>query len=187
MPFQRSAAKSANRQPLGEDELYEYAVRCLARRMRTVAEIKRLMQKRVEPGETGAAKIEGAIARLLDRGYLSDARYAADYTRIRQENQHFGRRRVQQELARRGISAKTAGDALEAMYSGVEEMDLARSYADRKRLKPPQSEKETARVVNSLIRGGFSTGTIFRLLKTWRVEADQLSAIENIEVDRETE
>ncbi len=35
-----------------EDEMYEYAVGALARRMRTVAELKRMMRARVEDPES---------------------------------------------------------------------------------------------------------------------------------------
>ena len=40
------------RKTYSEDELYEYAVRALARRMRTVAELKRLMRARIEEPES---------------------------------------------------------------------------------------------------------------------------------------
>ncbi len=55
MPFGR-AKKQAT--PLEENALYDYAVKALGRRMRTVAELKRLMRSRVESGEQGEAKIE---------------------------------------------------------------------------------------------------------------------------------
>jgi len=47
MPFGRVKKKSA---PLDENALYDYAVKALGRRMRTVAELKRLMRSRVETG-----------------------------------------------------------------------------------------------------------------------------------------
>jgi regulatory protein len=40
------------RRSYSEDELYEYAVAALARRMRTVAELKRLMRARIEDPES---------------------------------------------------------------------------------------------------------------------------------------
>jgi regulatory protein len=40
------------RKNYSEDELYEYAVGALARRMRTVAELKRLMRARVDEPES---------------------------------------------------------------------------------------------------------------------------------------
>ena len=61
-----------------EQELYQYAVGALARRMRSVAELKRLLRQRVEAGtEVGQTLVELIIRRLKDQGYLNDASYAA--------------------------------------------------------------------------------------------------------------
>src|SRR5258708_40083501 len=87
-----------------EDELYEYAVGALARRMRTVAELKRLMRARVEEAATeyGQTLIELGIRRLKDQGYLNDSQYAASYTSLRRDNHKFGRMRVKREVNNRG-------------------------------------------------------------------------------------
>lgn len=176
-------AKQAKRerQPLDENALYEYAVKTLGRKMRTVAELKRLMRQRVEPGEPGEAKMNAVVARLKEYGYLNDTRYAADYTRMRQENERFGRRRVQQELIQRGVHGEIIGKTLDEAYADVPESELARRYIARKRLRKPANEKETARIVRNMVRAGFSTGTIFGVLKTWQVEDDVLSAVETID------
>src|SRR6202022_1728775 len=102
-----------------EDELYEYAVGALARRMRTVAELKRLMCARVEEPATqcGQMLIELVIRRLKDHGYLNDSQYAASYTSLRRDNQKFGRMRVITELKTRGgqgpITKRPGGGACE--------------------------------------------------------------------------
>src|ERR1700753_3246890 len=88
-------------EPLDEAALYQYAGGALARQMRTVAELKRWMSRRVDPGEAGEAKIAAVVTRLLDQRYLDDPAFASTYTRLRQENQGFGKRRVQQELTRK--------------------------------------------------------------------------------------
>ena len=93
-------------EPLDEATLYEYAVGALGRRMRTVVELKRLMRTRVEEGETGAAKILAVVTRLEEQHYLDDRTYAFTYTRLRQENDKFGKRRVQQELSRKGVNTE---------------------------------------------------------------------------------
>src|ERR1700733_2759712 len=74
-------------EPLDEPALYQYAVGALGRQMRTVTELKRLMSRRVEAGETGEVKIAAVVARLLDQRYLDDPAFASTYTRLRQENQ----------------------------------------------------------------------------------------------------
>src|ERR1035438_10565338 len=69
-----------------EAELYEYAVGALARRMRSVAELKRLLRNRVEAEtEFGKTLVELIVVRLKDQGYLNDARYATAFSSYRSE------------------------------------------------------------------------------------------------------
>ncbi len=176
----KSGAKRP-REPLDAAALYEYAVRSLGSKMRTVAELKRLMRRRVEPDETGEAKVEAVVLRLKELHYLDDTRYASDYTRMRVENEKFGRRRVQQDLIQRGVHEQVIGETLDAAYSELPEAELARKYIERKRMHKPTNEKETARIVRSLVRAGFSMGTIFPLLKAWKVEESTLAAVAEID------
>ena len=113
MPFR--ARKTP--QPLEEPALYQYAVGVLARQMRTVTELKRLMSRRVEPGELGETKMAAVVARLVDQRYLDDHAFASTYTRLRQENQSFGKRRVQQELTRKGVHGDLVASTLETAYA----------------------------------------------------------------------
>jgi len=166
---------------LDEESLYNYAVKLLGQQMRTVAEVKRLLRRRVEPGETGEAKIDAAIARLKERKYLNDTSYAQDYAKLRQENASLGRRRVQQDLIRKGVHATVIGKTLESAYENVNEEQLARRHLERKRVKQPGNEKEAARVMRLLLRAGFSSGTIFRILKQWNVQEEVLQELEEMD------
>jgi regulatory protein len=169
-------------EPLDEAALYDYAVKALGRRMRTVAELKRLMRTRVEEGETGATTINAVVTRLEENHYLDDPAFAATYTRLRQDNEKFGKRRVQQELSRRGVDSTVISTTLDTAYENVSEEALARKYLERKRVKPPINEKESARVVRLLVRGGFSTGVIFKILKSWNVGDETLTAVDSMDV-----
>jgi regulatory protein len=164
-----------------EDEaaLYEYAVGALGRRMRTVAELKRLLRRRVEPGELGDCLVEMVIIRLKDQKYLNDTSYAAVYSSLRRDNQKFGRRRVVTELKTRGVHADIIDQAVDGAFEGVNEEAQAREYLRRKRLRKPTSDKETARIFRALVRAGFGTRTIFSVLKKWDVEDEVLSALES--------
>ena len=175
MPF-RAKKKP---EPLTEAALYEYAVNALGRRMRTVAELTRLMRQRVEPGENGQARISAVIARLKERGYLNDADYAANYARLRQENASFGKRRVRQDLALKGVKADVIASTLDAAYEDVNEEALARRHLERKGVKQPTNQKEAARVMRMLIRAGFSTGVIYSILKKWNISEDALAGLES--------
>ena len=175
MPF-RAKKKP---EPLTEAALYDYAVNALGRRMRTVAELTRLMRQRVEPGETGQAKINAVIARLKEYGFLNDSDYAANYARLRQENASFGKRRVRQDLVVKGVKAEVIASTLDAAYENVNEEALARRHLERKGVKQPTNDKEAARVMRMLIRAGFSTGVIYAILKRWNISEDTLAALES--------
>jgi regulatory protein len=180
MPFPSSPKK---KEPLDEAALYEYAIGALARRMRTVAELKRLMRSRVEEGDAGEAKIDRVVVRLKEQRYLNDTNYATDYARLRQENSSFGKRRVRQDLIQKGVHANVIAKTLDAAYENVNEEELSRQYLLRKRVRKPANEKEAARVIRMMVRAGFSTGVIFRILKKWDVEEETLSALESIDVE----
>jgi regulatory protein len=163
-----------------EEELYEYAVGALARRMRTVAELKRLLRARVETDtEYGQTLIELIIRRLKDNGYLNDSQYASYFSNLRRDNQKFGRQRVVTDLKVKGVHGDVIDKAVDAAFEGVSEEKQAREYLRRKRLVKPKDQNETARVFRQLARGGFGTRTIFAILKKWDVDEETLSALES--------
>lgn len=164
------------REPVGEAELFEYAVGSLARRMRTVRDLRRLMKPRAHPGEQGERDMDRVVERLIELKYLSDTRFAQDFTRLRKENQGFGRRRVQQDLALKGVDKELAQTTLAAAYDDADEVALARAYCERKRIKPPEgpeAQKQTVRLMNRLMRAGYSSTAIFKLLRAWKVETPE--------------
>ena len=129
-----------------ENELYEYAVGALGRRMRSVAELKRLLRPRVEADtEYGKTLVELVIRRLKDQGYLNDAQYAAAYSSFRRDNEKFGRRRVITDLKIKGVHGEVIEKAVESVYDEVSDETQAREYLKRKRLVKPKDQKHAAR------------------------------------------
>lgn len=189
MAFRRSNPNKTYDEPA----LYEYAVRALGRRMRTVAELKRLMRTKVGKQDNGMALIERVVERLKEQRYLNDTQYATSYSGFRKDNEKFGRRRVEQDLKVKGVHADVIEKVIGETYEGVDEETLARQYLHRKRLKKPNDQKESARIFRALVRGGFSTRAIIGVLKKWDVEDETLSELEQerlsnedqIEVDEE--
>src|ERR1700674_57996 len=118
MAFARPKKKSYS-----EDELYEYAVGALARRMRTVAELKRLFRSRIEDAEAEYGKTRGelGIRRLKDRGYLNDSQYAAYFSSLRRDNQKFGRQRIVSDLKMKGVHGDVIDKAVGAAFEGIRE------------------------------------------------------------------
>jgi len=162
-----------------EAELYEYALGALARRMRSVAELKRLLRNKVEADtEIGKTLVELVIVRLKDHGYLNDAKFAAAYTSFRLDNEKFGRRRVITDLKIKGVHSDVIEKAVATTYEDVNEERLARDYLRRKRLKKPADRKQAARIFRHLMRAGFASKTIFAILKKWDVDEEMLSVLE---------
>ena len=179
MPFARKSSKPKSF--LDASGLYNYAVKALGRQMRSEAELRRLMKTRVEPGERGNAAIAQAISRLREHGYLNDAAFAETYARLRQENEKLGQRRVRQGLQQKGVAAGLIAETLETRYAQTSEEVLARQHLERKRIRKPQNEKETARVMRRLVAAGFSTGVIYKILRQWDVPDEALAALDNLD------
>jgi regulatory protein len=173
-------AFSRPRKTDSEDELYTYAIAALGRRMRSVAELKRLLRPRVDADtEYGQTLMELVVRRLKDHGYLNDARFAAAYSSFRRDNEKFGRRRVISDLKAKGIHADLIDQAVYAAYDDVNEERQAREYLQRKRIAKPQGQKQVARVFRQLIRAGFGSKAIFAILKQWDVNDETVSALES--------
>lgn len=179
MAFARKPAKP--RAFLNETGLYDYAVKALGRRMRTEADLRRLVRQRVEPGEHGEEIVSAVVKRLREYGYLNDAVFAETYARLRHENEKLGARRVRQDLRQKGVHAELVEETVAARYDNTSEEALAREHLERKRIAKPTNEKETARVVRRLVAAGFSTATIYKILRQWDVPDETLTAVEHLE------
>ena len=173
-------ARPKKREPVGEAGLFEYAVGLLARRMRTERDLRRLMRARAEEGEAGVRAMDAVVVRLKELNYLSDTRFAEDYTRVRKEHEKFGKRRVQQDLMMKGVGKELVASTLETAYEDVDEVVLARQYIARKRMKQPSganAQKETVRTMNRLLRAGFSSNAIFKVLRAWNLPEEALVGV----------
>jgi len=167
--------------------LYDHAIKALGRHMRTEVELRRVLAARAEQGARGEAALATVIARLKQNHYLDDQSYAETYTRLRQENEKLGARRVRNDLRQKGVRSDLIEQAVDARYDEANEEVLARQHLERKRIKKPASEKDTARVVRRLVAAGFSTGTIYKVLRNWDVPDEELAALENLDAETHEE
>jgi regulatory protein len=138
--------------------LRERALRLLARREHTRAELVRKLAAHAESAEEIDAVLDDFVARRL----LSDARYAE--MRLNARGARFGNARLEQELRAAGVGGEVAGDAL----AGVGD-ELARASEVWRRkyggADVPNDAAGRARQMNFLMRRGFSGETIRRLLR----------------------
>ena len=160
------------RKPLEYMGLLDYAVKSLGAKMKSERDLRKRLLERVAPDESGRADVEKVLAKLKELGYLSDARFAADFARLRQENEKFGARRVQQGLMQKGVASSVVSEAVTKQYEDVDETALARQYVERKRLVQPggdreQKQKETAKIMRRLVAAGFSSKAVWAVLRDW--------------------
>ena len=94
---------------------YNYALNLLAARPYSSSALRRkLIQK-----EYPAADTDDVIRRLLDNGLLNDAKYAEQYARSKMLSTGASKRRLTQDLYRKGIK----GDAATIAIDNVIEQD----------------------------------------------------------------
>lgn len=110
---------------------YDRGLDLLAFRPRSASELRRrLVQKGVE-----APRAEEAVRRLVANGLVDDRVYAEAVVRSKALGGGASRRRVSQELARRGVDRETADTAVARVWQeeNVDQTSAAESLA-RKRL-----------------------------------------------------
>ena len=84
------------------------ALRSLARRPRTEAQIKRLLE-----GRYSHQVVQHVIGQLREQRYLNDAAFAQEWRRHREQHRPRGPRLIRQELLRLGVEPEVIRSALE--------------------------------------------------------------------------
>jgi regulatory protein len=149
----------AQRTPTVEDEqrlqrALELAHAYLNRRERTVAEVRRQLERRgVSP-----PSIEAAIAVLTEQGYMNDARFAELFVADKRELEQWGGERIRRGLLARGIERDMADRAL-AAGAELRKTELERALAVLRRRFPagPADHRERQRALGVLLRKGYDT------------------------------
>ena len=108
--------------PTSLDAVIRLAVRFLAQRERTVAQVERFLRSRgVDPPH-----IEQAICRLTDLRYLDDLAYAQRWVEKRLATKPMGSERLKAELQAKGISDGVADLVLTEVFQRHSEEIVAR-------------------------------------------------------------
>jgi len=149
---------------------YLDALHLLARRELTVVECRARLLYRQHP----EAKVDEAIAHLLETGGLNDARVARAHARTAADIKGRGRLRVLRELQARGIDKETASEAVGEVFGEKDERSLvARALQKRLRGRPrPVDAAEYARLYQHLMRQGFTPAVVAAELRKLRREKD---------------
>lgn len=141
-------------------ELKARALRYLVRREHSRLELAR----KLTPFAESPAAVAAVLDSLASRKQLSDERFAEE--RARSLSRKYGAARIRHDLKARGISAEVAGQAA----SAFDDLEKARQILQKRYRFPADSREELARRARFLQGRGFSTETIYRLIRTLRDE-----------------
>ena len=159
--------------------LWSYALKILSARAYSTGELREKLRLRAEH----AADIDELLARFKDHGYLNDQRYAESFAAARLANDKFGRTRVIQDLRQHRVAPALAERTVRKVYQDVEEEALIEEWIRRKyRLASRdnlfQEDKDLAAAYRRLLRAGFRSGEIIRVLKRFARNPDLLDSFE---------
>lgn len=116
---------------------------------------KELLQKLRQKGFADGA--EEAMEKLKSYGYLDDSRFALRFAQELQRVKHYGKKRIEQELYRKGVSRDVVSDTLEQLSF---DEDALPALIERRYLRQLDTEKGVQKTVAALQRMGYSFGEI---------------------------
>ena len=144
---------------------YDRALNMLAARARSSAELRRLLIRKGEP----AAQVDVVIDRLRTVGFLDDAAFARQFTRSKAVGSGLSRRRVQQELSKRGVARDISDDAIEDVFTEEQvDEDASIERVARKKLRTLgklEPAVQRRRLYGFLARRGYDADDIARVLR----------------------
>lgn len=145
---------------------YDKGIELLVFRPRAAADLRRrLVQKGI-----GAPAAEVAVERLVARGIVDDRAFAVEMARSKALGAGASRRRIGQELARRGV-ARDVADAAVAEVWEREEVDQSETVERLARrrlasLRGLDAQTQRRRLYGFLARRGYDADDVRRALET---------------------
>ena len=159
------------------------ALRMLARRPYSLAEMRRALERKFADSE----RVQAAIARLRELHYLDDQKFAEQYASSLVRNRAFGSWRIRRELKAKLVDYRQIEPALSQAFQETSEQDLLEQTLDKKlrTLRLPLTRAKLAALCNSLVRRGFRGGDIMKAVRA-RPELQPVT-YDVVEMDLESE
>jgi regulatory protein len=125
------------------------------------------LRRKLRDGEYPEDAVDAALEYVISYGYVDDVRYSVDY--IRYHGQDRSRKRMEMDLARKGIRR----DDFEKAWAECEDLGLAsdedgqiRTLLAKKKYDPEDcSREEASKLANYLLRKGYSYESIRRNMR----------------------
>ena len=145
-------------------KVYDRALGMLAFRARASAELGRSLVRKGEQKEL----VDRVINRLQEQGLLDDAVFAQAFTRAKVLGAQQSKRRVQQELARKGVARPVVDAAIARVFEeeGVDQREVVERAARKKlrALAPLDPAVRRRRLYAFLARRGYDGEDIRRAM-----------------------
>lgn len=135
---------------------------------------KELLLKLRQKGYADGA--EQAIEKLKGYGYVDDRRFAQSFAGELKRLKHFGKRRIEQELMKKGVDRSIIAETLEEMEFDAEELV---ELINRKYYRNLNDEKGVQKTINALIRAGYTFSQIRDAMRIVEEERDSEGELEN--------
>lgn len=157
---------------LSPDELWNYALRLLAQRPYSVADLKAKLSRRSD----SPTVIEETLGKLREYGMADDEKFSELFASSRLQNDGFGRSRVLRDLRAKRIPRSVAEKAVEKTFEKTDEPALAAQFLERKYRNKDlfqvlKDEKQFASAYRKLRLAGFSSSVSLSLLKHYANES----------------
>ncbi len=164
-----------------ENDIYQILLnasfRFLSFRPRSTKEIGDFLHKKTQAMYVNPEVLKKVTDRLIELGYVDDAKFAAWWIGARQKTKPKGMRLIRLELKKKGIASETIETVLGSDQSGdnregvdlIPEEELATRAIQKKRevwKRLPKLEQKK-KIYDFLGRRGFTYGTIGRIIDTF--------------------
>jgi len=144
---------------------YAAGLAMLARRELSEVQIRERLRRKAH----GAEAIDTAVARLREAGAVNDRRVAVGAARTETHVRSRGRGYVLRKLEALGIASDTAKEAVDEVFSALDESALLARALSRRLRGPSAVIRDQAhfrRLYQQLVRQGFQPSAVLAVLKT---------------------
>jgi regulatory protein len=136
----------------GLERALAVAYRYVNRRECTTAE----MRAQLSRAGSDPQDVEGAVATLVEQGYLDDARFVQLFVQDKRELDQWGSDRIRQALLARGVDRDVVDDVLGEEAAGSE-IERAVALLRRRFPSPAGDRRERERALGMLLRKGYDS------------------------------
>jgi len=141
-----------------EQDALRYAFKLLTIKNRSAAELL----NRLELKGFSRCESKNTLSLLQEKGYIDDIIFTKSWLQERINNKPMGRKRLLNELDKKGISLELYQEEVEALLSGDTELRIAMQLAEKRweRSSMVCPHKKIIRIARFLARRGFSSSII---------------------------